>query len=122
VVLVSVDDSGKLNGFMLGLVESIFYNPRKKYATDLMTAGKWTVKAQLLKAFVRWAEEKKVSRILMGESMGYRRDSGMYEKAGFRRVGGLFDRQGEAHEHQLPVNFEKATLDALEEFSKLNGE
>jgi GNAT superfamily N-acetyltransferase len=122
VVLVSVDATGRLNGFMLGLTEPIFYNPRRKYATDLMTAGKWSTKSALLKAFVQWAKDKKVARILMGESMGYKRDSKMYERAGFQRVGGMYDLQLSKHDDPPPIDFDKATQDALESFAKLNGE
>jgi len=95
-VLVVVDDEDKPQGFMLGMVEELFFS-RQRMATDLavyVREGYRHLAPHMFKKFIKWAESKaRMSQITLGISSGIggeERTGKMYENLGLNRVGGIF--------------------------------
>jgi len=95
-VWVVVDDDDKPQGFLLGLVEDLFYS-RQRYATDLavyVRDGYRHLAPRLFREFIKWAKSKpRVVQITLGLASGIGdpdRVGRMYEKLGLFRVGGIY--------------------------------
>lgn len=95
IVLVIVDDDDKPQGFMLGVVEELFFS-RKRMATDLaiyVREGYRQFAPRMIKAFIEWAESKpRVVQVTLGLSSGIgdtERTGTMYHKLGFSHMGGI---------------------------------
>lgn len=96
IVLVVVDDQDQPQGFLLGIVDDLFFS-QERYGTDLavyVREGYRHHAAKLLKQFVAWAKSKpKVAHIAMGVSSGIGdidRVGRIYERLGMSRVGGIY--------------------------------
>ena len=97
-VIVSEND-GVLDGVMLCVTDSFFYNSKRKVATDLATyAKKPGVGAGLIKAFIKWATDKKVDRIMLGTSSNLdpERVDRLYLRVGLTKIGGLYSMKGKS--------------------------
>lgn len=95
-VWVVVDDDDKPQGFLLGLVEDLFYS-RQRYATDIavyVREGYRHLAPRLFREFIKWAKSKpRVVQITLGLASGIGdpdRVGRMYEKLGLFRVGGIY--------------------------------
>jgi len=95
IVLLIVDENDKPQGFLLGVLEELFFS-RQRMATDLavyVREGYRNLAPRLLKTFVTWAESKvRVAQITLGISSGIgdpERTCKMYEKLGFTQVGSI---------------------------------
>lgn len=95
-VLLVVDDEDKPQGFLLGVIDELFFS-RKRQATDLavyVRDGHRHLAPQLFKAFIEWASSKaRVEQITLGVSSGIgdpNRVGKMYESLGLAQVGGIF--------------------------------
>ena len=105
LVLVVVDDDDRPQGFLLGLVEDLFYS-RARYATDLavyVRPGFRNYAPGLMKRFIKWAESKpRVEQIMLGIASGMgdvARVGKVYESFGLSPVGGIYAKRVE----QCPV-------------------
>jgi len=95
-VIVIVDDDDQPQGFLLGLVEELFWS-RSRYGTDLavyVRAGYRRYVPRMFKEFITWAESKpRVVRIILGLSSGIgteERTGKVYNQLGLQDVGGLY--------------------------------
>lgn len=95
-VLVVVDDDDKPQGFMLGIVEELFFS-KKRMATDLavyVREGYRHIAPKMFKEFIRWAESKpRMAQITLGISSGIgdtKRVGRMYNSLGFAQTGGIY--------------------------------
>lgn len=95
-VLVVVDDNDKPQGFLLGVVDELFFSTRRQ-ATDLavyVREGYRHLAPRLFRTFIKWAESKpRVERVTLGISSGIgdpERVGKMYGKLGLSQVGGIF--------------------------------
>jgi len=95
-VFVVVDAADVPVGFLVGMVEDLFFS-KKKYATDLCIYVKDEARAYgafLVQRFVQWAKTiPSVVEITMGISSGIGdidRVGEMYKKIGFTHTGGLY--------------------------------
>ena len=95
-VLVVVDDQDKPQGFLLGIVDELFFS-RQRQATDLavyVREGYRHLAPRLLKRFIDWAESKpRTAMITLGISSGignFERVGRMYENFGLAPVGGIY--------------------------------
>ena len=95
IVLLIVDDENKPQGFLLGVLEELFFS-RQRMATDLaihVRKGYRNLVPRLIKTFVEWAESKsRVVRVTLGISSGIgdpERISKMYGKLGFMQIGSI---------------------------------
>jgi hypothetical protein len=98
-VFLVVDDDDKPQGFLLGLVDSLFFS-RDRYATDIaiyVRDGYRHLAPRLAKEFITWAESKpRVRQITLGISSGIgdqERIGKMYETLGLSRVGGIYTKR-----------------------------
>lgn len=98
-VLVVTDDDNQPQGFLLGMVDELFFS-REKYATDLAVYARKAYRQYvpaMYRRFVKWASNRpKVVQISMGISSGIgdaERIGRMYELMGFDRTGGLYARR-----------------------------
>lgn len=96
VVLLVVDDNDKPQGFLLGLIDDLFWS-RKRYATDLafyIRKGYRHLAPRVIKRFMAWAKKKpRVAHISMGIASGMGdldRVGKMYESLNMSRVGGIY--------------------------------
>lgn len=95
-VLVVVDDDDKPQGFLLGMIDDLFFS-QSRYATDLafyIREGYRHLAPRMVKDFIAWATGKpKVVHIAMGVSSGVgdvSRIGRMYEGLGMTAVGGIY--------------------------------
>lgn len=95
-VLVIVDDDDKPQGFMLGIVEELFFS-KKRMATDLavyVREGYRHLAPKMFKEFIKWAESKsRMAQITLGISSGIgdtERVGKMYNSLGFAQTGGIY--------------------------------
>ncbi len=95
-VLLVVDDDDKPQGFLLGMVDTLFFS-QKCYATDMAVYVREEYRhlaPGLFKRFIAWAESKpKVAQIILGQSSGIGdpdRVGRMYEHLGLSHVGGIY--------------------------------
>ena len=95
-VLVIVDDNDKPQGFLLGVVEELFFS-RKRMATDLAVYVRKEYRhlaPKMFKEFIKWAESKsRMAQITLGISSGIgepERVGKMYNSLGFTQTGGIF--------------------------------
>jgi len=95
IVLLIVDENDKPQGFLLGVLEELFFS-RQRMATDLaayVREGYRNLAPRLFKTFITWAESKaRVAQITLGISSGIgdpERTCKMYEKLGFAQVGSI---------------------------------
>jgi hypothetical protein len=98
-VYVIVDDQDKPQGFLLGLVEELFWS-RSRYGTDLavyVREGYRHLVPRMYRQFIAWAESKpRVVRIMFGLSSGIgteERTGRMYNQLGLTQVGGIFSKE-----------------------------
>jgi hypothetical protein len=98
-VIVVVDDDDKPQGFLLGLVEELFWS-RSRYGTDLLVyvrEGYRHLAPRMFREFIQWAESKpRVVRIMFGLSSGIgteERTGKMYNQLGLSSVGGIFSKE-----------------------------
>jgi len=95
-VLVVVDDNDKPQGFMIGMIDELFFS-RQRMATDLavyVREGYRHLAPRMFREFIKWAESKaRVAQITLGISSGIgdaERVGRMYENLGLSQVGGIF--------------------------------
>lgn len=94
-VFVVVDEGNIAQGFILGMVDDLFFS-KSKYATDLATyvTDEFRMLAPfMIRRFITWAKSKGVSEITLGISSGIgdtQRVGRLYERLGFSPVGGMF--------------------------------
>ena len=95
-VLLIVDDDDKPQGFLIGIVEELFFS-RVRYGTDIalfVREGYRNLAPRLIKKFIAWAKSKpRVKHITLGLSSGIGdpdRVGRMYENLGLSRVGGIY--------------------------------
>lgn len=95
-VLVVVDDDDKPQGFLIGMIDDLFFS-RSRYGTDLafyIREGYRYAAPAMINKFIEWAKSKpRVKYIQLGISSGTgnpERIGRMYEKLGLKRVGGLY--------------------------------
>ncbi len=93
LVLVVVDDDNIPQGFLLGMVEELFFS-KEQYSTDLafyVREGYRGYVPKMLKRFIKWSKNKpKVSMIMMAVTSGigdHLRIGKLYEKLGFNQSG-----------------------------------
>ena len=98
-VILIVDDDDKAQGFMLGLVEELFFS-RSRYGTDLVVyvrEGFRNLAPAMFRAFIKWALSKpRVVRIMFGISSGVgdpARTGKMYQSFGMLPVGGIYSKE-----------------------------
>lgn len=98
-VIVIVDDDDKPQGFMLGLVEELFFS-RSRYATDLavyVRKGFRNLAPAMFRSFMQWALTKpRVVRIMFGISSGVgdpERTGKMYQTLGMSPCGGIYSKE-----------------------------
>ena len=96
LVLVIVDDDDKPQGFLMGIIDELFFS-RSRYATDLavyVRKGYRHLAPRMFKEFIAWAKSKpRIVEITLGVSSGIgntERIGKMYESLGFASVGGLY--------------------------------
>jgi len=101
-VIVVVDDNDQPQGFLLGLVEELFWS-RSRYGTDLavyVRKGYRHLVPRMFKEFIKWAESKpRVVRIMFGLSSGVgseERTGKMYTTLGLSSVGGIYMKEVKA--------------------------
>jgi len=94
-VLVIVDDEDRPQGFLLGILEELFFS-RKRMATDLaiyVREGYRHLAPSMVKQFIAWAESKpRLVLITLGISSGIGdpdRVGKFYEDIGLPAVGGI---------------------------------
>ena len=104
IVYVVVDDNDVPQGFLLGMIDELFYSPQR-FATDLATYVREEYRhlaPRMYKKFIAWAKSKpKVVEITLGISSGIgdtERVGKLYEKLGFSRMGGLYMTQVKKHD------------------------
>ena len=95
IVLLIVDEDDKPQGFLLGVLEELFFS-RQRMATDLavyVREGYRNLAPRLFKTFITWAESKsRVVQVTLGISSGIgdpERTGKMYEKLGFTQIGSI---------------------------------
>jgi hypothetical protein len=95
-VIVVVDDDDKPQGFLLGIIDDLFFS-RKRYGTDIafyIRKDYRHLAPKVLKSFIDWAKSKpKVVRVTLGISSGigdFERVGEMYGKLGLHKVGGIY--------------------------------
>lgn len=95
-VLLVVDDDDKPQGFLLGIIDELFFS-RARYGTDIAFYVRKEYRRfapRVLKQFIAWAKSKpRVDHVLLGQSSGIGdvdRIGEMYEKLGLSRVGGIY--------------------------------
>ena len=95
-VLLVVDDDDKPQGFLLGLVDDLFFS-RQRYATDIalfVREGYRDLAPRLIKRFIQWGESKpRVDHVMCGQSSGIgntERVGRLYGGMGFEMVGGIY--------------------------------
>jgi len=95
IVLLIVDKDDKPQGFLLGVLEELFFS-RQRMATDLAIYARGSYRhlvPRLIKTFVTWAESKpRVVRVTLGISSGIgdpERTSKMYGTLGFEQIGSI---------------------------------
>lgn len=95
-VFVIVDDDNQPQGFLLGIIDELFFS-RSRYATDLaMYVSKpYRIWAPfMVKRFIRWAKSKPlVAEVTLGVSAGIGdtdRIGKLYRRLGFQPVGGIY--------------------------------
>ncbi len=88
-VWVFDDDHGHIQGVLAGSLESFFFNPEYRWATDLFFIAE-RGRAWLLKRFSKWAKRHKASRIIMGVSTGDITAGELYERFEFKNTGGMY--------------------------------
>jgi hypothetical protein len=98
-VIVIVDDDDRPQGFLLGLVEELFFS-RSRYATDLavyVRKGYRNLAPAMFKQFMQWAKTKpRVVRIMFGISSGVgdpARTGKMYQSLGLSLCGGIYSKE-----------------------------
>lgn len=98
-VLVVVDDNDKPQGFLIGLVEELFFS-RYRYGTDLAVYVRKEFRhlaPAMFKQFITWAESKpRVVRIMFGISSGFgnpARVGRMYQSLGLLPCGGIYSKE-----------------------------
>ena len=96
IVYVVVDDDDKPQGFLLGMIDDLFFS-RDRYGTDLalyIREGYRNLAPRLLKQFIAWAKSKpRVKHVTMGLASGIgdtARVGKMYERLGLAPVGGIY--------------------------------
>lgn len=96
IVLLVVDDQGSPQGFLLGIIDSLFWS-QSRYATDIavyVREGFRHLAPRLFQEFIEWAKSKpRVAHITLGLSSGIGepdRVGRMYERFGLNRVGGIY--------------------------------
>ena len=96
IVFVVVDSNDKPVGFLIGMVEQLFWS-RKKFASDLCTYVRPEARhvgGFMVRRFIRWAKKMPgVVEVTLGLSSGIgdtERIGMMYERMGLSRVGGLY--------------------------------
>ncbi len=96
IVLVVTDDHDRPQGFLIGMIEELFFSKRRM-ATDLAVYIRKEYRnlgGSLIKRFINWAESKpRVVQIMLGISSGsgdFDRVGAMYESFGLSRVGGIY--------------------------------
>ncbi len=101
-VFVVVDDEDKPQGFLLGIIDELFFSTQR-FATDMavyVREGYRQHAPALYKRFLKWAESKpRVVQITMGISSGMpgiERAGKLYESFGFSPVGGLYMKRVES--------------------------
>lgn len=94
-VLVVVDDDDKPQGFLLGIVDDLFFS-RARYATDVamyVRSDYRNLAPRLIRDFIDWAKTRpRVDHVMLGISSGIGdldRVSRMYERIGLEKVGGI---------------------------------
>ena len=100
-VILIVDDQDKPQGFLIGLVEELFFS-RKRYGTDMavyVREGYRHLAPRMFREFIKWAESKpRVVRIMFGISSGIgnvERVGKMYNQLGLSSVGGFYMKEVE---------------------------
>lgn len=95
-VMVIVDDENNLQGFLLGMVEELFFS-RRRYGTDLcmyVREGFRHLAPSMIRQFIHWAKSKpRVDLVLFGISSGFgdpERTGKLYASLGFANVGGIY--------------------------------
>jgi hypothetical protein len=98
-VILVVDDDDKPQGFLIGLVEELFFS-RSRYATDLVVYVRKEFRYLapiMFRSFIQWALTKpRVVRIMFGISSGVgdpERTGKLYESLGLSRVGGIYSKE-----------------------------
>jgi len=96
IVLVIVNTKNEPQGFLLGMVDELFYS-RQKIATDLavyVRPDHRHIAPKLFKRFISWAKQKpNLIQITLGVSSGSEgteRTGLMYERLGLGHVGGIY--------------------------------
>jgi hypothetical protein len=98
-VIVIVDDDDKPQGFLIGLVEELFFS-RSRYATDLAVYVRKDFRNLapiMFRSFMQWAKTKpRVVRIMFGISSGVgdiERTGEMYKLLGMSACGGIYSKE-----------------------------
>ncbi len=98
-VIVVVDDDDRPQGFMLGLVEDLFFS-RARYATDLVVyvrKGFRNLAPIMFRSFMQWAKTKpRVVLIMFGISSGVgdpQRTGELYQSLGLSLCGGIYSKE-----------------------------
>jgi hypothetical protein len=84
---------GKVNGFMFGMVESMFFT-NVKYATDIAIVAN-SGGSLMIKRFLVWAKLQGAKSVMFGISTGIDTDrtGKLYEALGLKHVGGIYSKE-----------------------------
>lgn len=95
-VFVVVDDEGEVQGFLMGMIDELFFS-KARFATDLATYVRKEYRHLapfMVKRFAKWAFSKTgVKEITLGISSGMDtvdRAGRMYRAIGFKPAGGVY--------------------------------
>lgn len=83
------EDSGDICGVLLGSTDCFIFNEKAKWATDTLFVAKQGGKL-LLDMFKQWAFDKKVDRIIMGNSSGNVKVDTFYQEEALELTGGMY--------------------------------
>ncbi len=96
IVLVIVDHNDKPQGFLLGVIQELFFS-KARMATDIAIYSRKLFRklaVEMINKFIKWAESKpRIVQITLGISSGIGnslRIGLLYERLGFRHTGGIY--------------------------------
>jgi len=96
IVLVIVNDNNEPQGFLLGVIQELFFS-KAKMATDIAIYVRpeyRNMTPKMIKKFVAWAESKpRIAQITLGISSAISdggRGGHFYELLGFQNTGGIY--------------------------------